>query len=139
MSIRPRKISARARESVVPDVADVFENCVGCKWTIRVLNQIRRGVRRPGEIVRAMTGLSTKVLNERLAKLVRFGVLDKTSYPEIPPRVEYELTAFGKRIVAILDEVEKLQREMNGSREPGPQYRPDQIFCATTGLVTRLH
>jgi DNA-binding HxlR family transcriptional regulator len=98
----------------VPDVTDVFENCVGCKWTIPVLNQIRRGVRRPGEIVRAMTGLSTKVLNERLAKLVRFGVLDKTSYAEIPPRVEYELTTFGKRIALILDEVEKLSREMNG-------------------------
>src|SRR4051794_29232865 len=73
----------------IPDVAEVFENCIGCKWTIHVLTQIRGGVRRPGELVRTAEGLRTKVLNERLGKLVRFGVLAKTSYPEIPPRVEY--------------------------------------------------
>jgi DNA-binding HxlR family transcriptional regulator len=108
----PKKNSARQRETAVPDVAYVFENCVGCKWTIHVLTQIRRGICRPGELVRTATGLSTKVLNERLSKLVRLGVLDKTSYPEIPPRVEYALTPFGHRIATILDEVEKLQREM---------------------------
>jgi DNA-binding HxlR family transcriptional regulator len=46
---------------------------------------------------------------------VRFGVLAKTSYPEIPPRVEYELTRFGSRIALILDEVHKLRREMGQS------------------------
>jgi len=96
----------------VPDVAYVFENCVGCKWTIHVLNQIRRGVRRPGELARSAEGLTSKVLNERLSKLVRFGVLEKTSYAEIPPRVEYSLTDFGNRVAAILDQVEKLQREL---------------------------
>ena len=108
----PKKISPRTPENGVPDVAYVFENCIGCKWTIHVLNQIRGGVCRPGELVRTATGLSTKVLNERLSKLVRLGVLDKTSYPQIPPRVEYELTPFGQRIALILDQVEKLQREM---------------------------
>lgn len=112
----PKKISRKAPRVTsaeeIPDVADVFENVVGCKWTIHVLAQIRGGVRRPGELVRTADGLSTKVLNERLAKLVRFGVLDKTSFPEIPPRVEYDLTPFGNRIALILDEVHKLKREM---------------------------
>ena len=112
----PKKISRKAptvtSAQEIPDVADVFENCVGCKWTIHVLTQIRRGVRRPGELARTAEGLSTKVLNERLSKLVRFGVLAKTSYPQIPPRVEYDLTTFGNRIAQILDEVHKLKREM---------------------------
>jgi len=112
----PKKISRKAptvtSAEEIPDVADVFENVVGCKWTIHVLTQIRRGVRRPGELVRTAEGLSAKVLNERLGKLVRFGVLAKTSYPEIPPRVEYDLTSFGNRIAQILDEVHKLRREM---------------------------
>lgn len=107
-----KKISLDESTAEVPDVAYVFENCIGCKWTIHVLNQIRRGLRRPGELVRTAEGLSSKVLNERLSKLVRLGVLDKTSYPQVPPRVEYELTPFGNRIAAILDEVEKLRREM---------------------------
>ena len=101
-----------AAKADVPDVAYVFENCVGCKWTIHVLNQIRRGVRRPGELARSAEGLTSKVLNERLSKLVRFGVLEKTSYAEIPPRVEYSLTDFGNRVAAILVQVEKLQREL---------------------------
>ena len=112
----PKKISRKAptvtSAEEIPDVADVFENVVGCKWTIHVLTQIRRGVRRPGELVRTAEGLSAKVLNERLGKLVRFGVLAKSSYPEIPPRVEYDLTEFGNRIAQILDEVHKLRREM---------------------------
>jgi DNA-binding HxlR family transcriptional regulator len=112
----PKKISRKAptvtSTEEIPDVADVFENVVGCKWTIHVLTQIRQGVRRPGELVRTAEGLSAKVLNERLGKLVRFGVLAKSSYPEIPPRVEYDLTEFGNRIAQILDEVHKLRREM---------------------------
>jgi DNA-binding HxlR family transcriptional regulator len=112
----PKKISRKAATVTsaeeIPDVADVFENVVGCKWTIHVLTQIRQGVRRPGELVRTAEGLSAKVLNERLGKLVRFGVLAKSSYPEIPPRVEYDLTEFGNRIAQILDEVHKLRREM---------------------------
>jgi DNA-binding HxlR family transcriptional regulator len=114
--IPPKKNSRQAptvtSAAEIPDVAEVFENCIGCKWTIHVLTQIRGGVRRPGELVRTAEGLRTKVLNERLGKLVRFGVLAKTSYPEIPPRVEYELTPFGNRIAGILDEVHKLRREM---------------------------
>jgi DNA-binding HxlR family transcriptional regulator len=112
----PKKISRKAptvtSAAEIPDVAEVFENCIGCKWTIHVLTQIRGGVRRPGELVQTADGLRTKVLNERLTKLVRFGVLAKASYPEIPPRVEYELTQFGDRIALILDEVHKLRREM---------------------------
>jgi DNA-binding HxlR family transcriptional regulator len=107
-----RKAPAVTSAREFPDVADVFENVVGCKWTIHVLTQIRSGVRRPGELVRTAQGLSTKVLNERLGKLVRFGVLAKTSYAQIPPRVEYDLTQFGQRIARILDQVHELRREM---------------------------
>jgi DNA-binding HxlR family transcriptional regulator len=107
-----RKAPALTSAQEIPDVADVFENVVGCKWTIHVLTQIRGGVRRPGDLVRTAEGLSAKVLNERLGKLVRFGVLAKTSYPEIPPRVQYDLTPFGNRIAQILDQVHTLRREM---------------------------
>ena len=96
-----------------PSVTEIFEKCVGCKWTLHVLGQIRLGVCRPGQLERTADGLTTKVLNERLVKLVRFGLLEKTSHPEIPPRVEYTLTPFGNRFVGILDQVEQLQDEFN--------------------------
>jgi DNA-binding HxlR family transcriptional regulator len=107
---RPRKnLSVPAG---APDVAAMFESCLGCKWTLHVLARVRRGVNRPGAIERSTPGLSAKVLSERLAKLVRFGVLEKTSYPEVPPRVEYHLTPFGERFVGILDDIERLRGEI---------------------------
>lgn len=92
-------------------VAHIIEDCVGCKWTLHILAQVRAGVRRPGQLERSSEGLTAKVLSERLSKLIRFGVLEKQSFPEVPPRVEYRLTPFGERLLGILDQVEQLQRE----------------------------
>ena len=92
-------------------VSYILQNVLGCKWTLHILSEVRRGVNRPGQLVRSTDGLTTKVLNERLVKLVRFGILDKTSYPEVPPRVEYELTDFGQSFSSLLDEVDRLQAE----------------------------
>lgn len=104
-------------EADVP-VARMVEDILGCKWSLAVLGLVRRGVRRPGAMEHAVEGLSTKVLNERLRKLMRFGILAKRSYPEVPPRVEYELTPFGERFVAIVDAVERLQDEIAAAPRP---------------------
>ncbi|HEU4928842.1 MAG TPA: helix-turn-helix domain-containing protein [Candidatus Krumholzibacteria bacterium] len=93
-------------------VAEMVESIVGCKWSLSVLGAIRRGIHRPGELERACTGISTKVLNERLRKMVRFEILERTSYGEIPPRVEYRLTDFGLRFVRLLDDIEELQASL---------------------------
>ena len=97
-----------------PDVAEIFEGCLGCKWTLHVLDQVRRGVNRPGALARTADGLTPKVLNERLAKLVRFGILEKVSDAEVPPRVEYEFTPFGRRFLGVLDQIDQLRREVAG-------------------------
>jgi DNA-binding HxlR family transcriptional regulator len=106
----------RAARQSAPSVATIVENVVGCKWTLHVLAQVRAGVNRPGRLVRSAEGLTTKVLNERLTKLVRFGVLEKVSYPEVPPRVEYHLTPLGQRLNRVLDAIAELQDERDGSR-----------------------
>ena len=64
-----------------------------------------------GAIERATPGLTAKVLNERLSKMVRYRILERESYPEVPPRVEYRLSAFGERFVQILDQVDALQAD----------------------------
>jgi DNA-binding HxlR family transcriptional regulator len=92
-------------------VASVIEDVVGCKWTLHILGQIRQGVVRPGAMQRSVAGLTTKVLNERLRKLVRYGLLEKQIYPERPLHVEYHLTRFGQRLNGILDQIDMLQRE----------------------------
>jgi DNA-binding HxlR family transcriptional regulator len=92
-------------------VHGMVENIVGCKWSLTVIDQVRSGVRRPGAIEHSVPGLSQKVLNERLRKLVRYGILAKASFPEVPPRVEYSLTDFGERFAGVLDAIRRLEQE----------------------------
>ena len=94
------------------DLPRMVEQVLGCKWTVRVLSSIRAGVYRPGAMEREIAGISTKVLNERLRKLTRLGIVERRAYPEIPPRVEYRLSRFGRRFTRILDAVESLQKEL---------------------------
>jgi DNA-binding HxlR family transcriptional regulator len=96
-----------------PNAARMIEDVVGCKWSLAVLGAVRGGVCRPGAMERAIEGLSKKVLNERLNKLVRLGILERQAYPELPPRVEYRMTPLGDRFCGLLDGIEALQREMD--------------------------
>jgi DNA-binding HxlR family transcriptional regulator len=91
----------------------MVEDIVGCKWSLAVLGRVREGVRRPGALEHSLPGLSTKVLNERLRKLQRYGIVARTAYAEVPPRVEYTLTPFGERFAQVLDGVDALQREID--------------------------
>jgi len=63
-------------------------------------------------MVRSVEGLTTKVLNDCLRKNLDFGIINRVAYPEIPPRVEYQITAFGRKFIRILDQIESLQREI---------------------------
>lgn len=102
-----------------PPVARMVEDIVGCKWSLEVLGAVRGGIARPGAIQRSIDGLSTKVMNERLAKMLRYGILRKDTFAELPPRVEYRLTAFGRRFVVILDEIDRLEAGTAGDPEDG--------------------
>lgn len=116
---------ARGQRAPAPaSVAAMVESVVGCKWSLRVLAAVRSGVNRPGALTRAIPGLTSKVLAERLEKFVRFGIFERRSYPEIPPRVEYALTPFGERFASILDAVEALERDadaLGGLRDRASQ------------------
>ena len=67
-------------------------------------------------MVRSVEGLTTKVLNECLRRNTSFGILERVSYNEVPPRVEYKITPFGIKFVSILDELEKLQSEIGSEK-----------------------
>lgn len=92
----------------------MVENVLKCKWSLTVLRLVAQGVNRPGAMEHAVPGLTAKVLNERLRKLVRFGVFARTVHPELPPRVEYSFTPFGRKFLSVLDAVDQLQRELDG-------------------------
>lgn len=92
----------------------MVEVIYGCKWSLTVYQLLASGINRPGEMVRSVEGLTTKVLNDCLRRNVEFGILARTSFDESPPRVEYSVTPFGTRFMRVLDELEKLQDELAG-------------------------
>ena len=98
-----------ANTQAVP-VAAMVESIIGCKWSVQLLLLCAAGRRRPSAFLRECPGLSAKVMNERLRKMVRFGILRRSVYGEKPPlEVEYRLTPFGLRFMRIIDEVRRLQ------------------------------
>ena len=103
-----------------PSAAAMLEYIVGCKWSIRILTLIHQGVDRPGAITRSIDGLTTKVQGDCLNKMVGFGILERIAYGEIPPRVEYKLTNFGKHFIPILDAVLELQHKID-TRSAAPE------------------
>ena len=83
----------------------MVEDVLGCKWTVDLLAKITAGCHRPGRLRRAVPGLSAKVMNQRLAALVGFGVLERRALSEKPLHVEYHLTAKGRELAALVGEI----------------------------------
>jgi len=107
------KIFKFTRKSAPEKSARMVETIVGCKWSLTIYNLLNNDINRPGEMVRSVEGLTTKVLNTCLKRNIEFGILERESFNEIPPRVEYQITPFGYRFLKILTELEKLQAEIN--------------------------
>ncbi len=104
------------RKSAPEKSARMVETIYGCKWSLTVYQLLANGINRPGAMVRSVEGLTTKVLNECLRRNMKFGILDRVTYNEVPPRVEYKVTEFGTKFIRILDELEKLQNEIESDR-----------------------
>jgi DNA-binding HxlR family transcriptional regulator len=73
------------------------------KWTTLILRDLLGGTRRFGELRGSLSGISPKTLTDRLRDLERHGVLIRTVYPEIPPRVDYALTDKGRALGSVVD------------------------------------
>jgi len=96
-----------------------LEDVIGCKWSTAVVAAVSQGVKRPGELERFIPGISTKVLNERLRKLINFGLLTRTEYEGLPARVDYNLTSAGHKLAGILAQL----RAFNDELDPSPKSR----------------
>lgn len=81
---------------------------IGGKWSILILRELFAGDRRTHEFLDALPGLSTKILMQRLRELERQGLVERRIYAEIPPHVEYSLTAKGREIQPILAAMREL-------------------------------
>lgn len=90
------------KERLYTDAYECLTDILKCKWTLAILDAIAQGINRPGQLERALPGLTTKVLQERIHKLERYNLIQKRVYPEVPPKVEYEFTPKGEGLLELL-------------------------------------
>lgn len=76
---------------------------LGAKWTAVLVHDLSEGARRFSELEHACSGISPRTLSERLRALEQEGIVERRSYPERPPRVEYELTPKGEALLPIIE------------------------------------
>lgn len=76
---------------------------IGGKWKALILDHLTSGAMRFGELQRAMPKITPKVLTQQLRELEDDDLIRRHIYPVVPPKVEYELTDFGKSVLPILD------------------------------------
>src|SRR5881397_322118 len=76
---------------------------IGAKWTALLVHDLSEGPRRFSQLEHSCAGISPRTLSERLRVLEQEGIVERRSYPESPPRVEYELTGKGHSLLPIID------------------------------------
>ncbi|HVV11294.1 helix-turn-helix domain-containing protein [Amycolatopsis sp.] len=75
---------------------------IGDKWSLLVIGTLRAGPLRFGELEQAIAGISQRMLTLTLKHLVEDGLVARTAYAEVPPRVEYEVTELGRSLVPLV-------------------------------------
>lgn len=76
---------------------------IGDKWKVLILRDLLPGTKRFGELKKSLGSVSQKVLTAQLRDMENSGLLTRTVYAEVPPRVEYSLTELGQSLSPILD------------------------------------
>ena len=95
--------------------AGCFE-LLGKKWTAFIVWGLLDGPRRFTELLDAAPGLRDRVLSQRLKELEAAGLVTRSQYPEIPPRVEYELTEVGRELGPVISAMETWGRRWAEAR-----------------------
>ena len=85
---------------------DILE-VIGGKWSLLILCRLQTGAMRSGSLTRSVSGISQKMLTQTLRELERCGVIERHSYAEVPPRVEYKLTSMGQTLSKVVIELEQ--------------------------------
>jgi DNA-binding HxlR family transcriptional regulator len=89
------------------------------KWTLLVIRDLAEGRSRFCELERSLAGISPRTLSLRLRALEEEGIVERQTFPEVPPRVEYALTEKGRALLPIIESMRTYGREWLGGDELG--------------------
>lgn len=99
------------KDSVRPCPVRKALSVVGGKWKLLIVHQMGSQPRRYGELKRLIPDITERILILQLKELVDDGVLNRKSYGEVPPRVDYCLTERGQRVLSLIDQLEAIGLE----------------------------
>ena len=116
MIIDGKEMVYRLRGAEFHCAMDVTMNFIGGKWKAVVLWYLRKRKKRFGELRKLIPAITEKMLSIQLKQLEQDGIVARIVYPEVPPRVEYQLTPFGHTMIPLLESIAKWGREL-GERE----------------------
>ena len=85
---------------------------IGNKWKLLIMRNLLVRPWRFNELRKSLDGVSQKVLTDSLRQMENDGIITRTVYPEVPPRVEYALSEFGESMRPILDSMEKFGNDL---------------------------
>ncbi|MBS1543461.1 MAG: winged helix-turn-helix transcriptional regulator [Bacteroidetes bacterium] len=95
---------------------DVTMHYIGGKWKTVVLWYLRKDKKRFSELRKLIPNITEKMLSIQLKDLEQDGIVGRRIYPEVPPKVEYYLTDFGKTLIPMLEEIARWGRGLAESR-----------------------
>jgi DNA-binding HxlR family transcriptional regulator len=90
------------------------------KWTLLLIRDLAAGKSRFCELERSLEGISPRTLSLRLRALEAEGIIERRTYPEVPPRVEYRLTPKGEALVPLVEQMRAYGRSWLESVEAAP-------------------
>jgi DNA-binding HxlR family transcriptional regulator len=76
---------------------------IGGRWKVLILYQLFQRVQRFSELLRALKGITQKMLTQQLREMERHGIVQRTVYPQVPPKVEYRLTPLGETLKPVVN------------------------------------
>src|SRR3981081_3288863 len=94
---------------------------IGGKWKLEILWLLNQRMHRFNELRRAIPGVTQHMLTAQLRELEADGLVRRTIYPEIPPRVEYEITSEARRLQPVFEAIFPWANELRPARQPDPE------------------
>ncbi len=85
------------------DPVNITLKVIGGKWKPVILWQLFQSSKRFGELGRAVSGITQKMLTQQLRELEHDGLVGRKIYPVVPPKVEYSISAYGKTLIPVLE------------------------------------
>ena len=106
-------VATRTAEETCPVCATADIICG--KWTILVIRDLAEGRSRFCELERSLAGISPRTLSLRLRALEEEGIVERDTFPEVPPRVEYSLTDKGRALLPLIEDMRSYGKEWLGA------------------------